>query len=538
MTMAQRPLGAVARQQSALLRDVPPVMRGYVVAVCLLAAIGFVTALVLIGPAALGHTLSRPTLWLVIALVLVADVYPLMPWMRDVRGRIRIHWSAAFALAAVLVCGPPAVVLFPLIALAAASSLPSTVWRLCFNVAVLTLEGLLGVLVLHVAFGPWPEHASVPQLLAAGTVLALVWEIVNVGLVCTALVLLEGITWRESLSIGWRRTGPWLAALVTSPMVAQIALTAWIMVPGLALVTVVVHHSIASLIRKTDEARTDQLTGLANRTAALEALEHGMARSTRRGSGVTLIMVDLDGFKAVNDTYGHDAGDLVLAELGGRIRRAVDDEFMVARLGGDEFVVLGQDIGDPGAVVQTVREAIREPLPVRGTTIRLDCSTGWARVEAEQEPMDLLRAADRNLYRAKSSRRSANPTSRRDHYARVDPDHLDPARNDPAAGPVSPTGSAPAAAGGTADRSIGSDPDRVTAVNTGAVVAGAAGDVPPAVRDDAADPARSGPVRAEPMRAEPVQAEPVQAEPVQAEPVQAEPVRAEPVQAGRRQRPA
>lgn len=418
MTMGQRPPGAGARRQSVLLRDVPPVMRRYVFVVYALAVAGFVTGLVLIGPAAVGHAFARPVLWFVVALIVVADMYPLTPWMRDVRGRIRIHWSGAFALAAVLVCGPPTVVLFPLIALAAASSLPSTLWRLAFNVSVLTLEGLAGMLALRLAFGPWPEHADVPQLLAAGSVLALVWEVVNVGLVCTAMVLLDGVDWRESLAIGWRRTGAWLAALVTAPMIAQIALTAPILVPGLALVTIVVHHSIASLIRKTDEARTDQLTGLANRTAALEMLESGLARGNRRVESVTLIMIDLDGFKAINDTYGHDTGDLVLAEIGGRIRNAVDAGLLVARLGGDEFVVVGTDVAEPEAVIETVRAAVREPVSVEDDAVRLDCSTGWVQARPGHDPMDTLRAADRNLYRAKASRWSA------DHARPAGPDSV------------------------------------------------------------------------------------------------------------------
>jgi diguanylate cyclase (GGDEF)-like protein len=393
-----------------LLRDVPPVMRRYVLSVYTVATAGLAAAVLLIGPSEIAGTFRRPVLWMVAALVAVADLYPLMPWMRDVRGRIRIHWSGAFALAVVLVGGPATVLLFPLIALAAASSLPSTLWRLGFNVAVLTLEGLGGILVLHLLFGPWPSSPGPLELLAAGSIVGLVWEAVNVGLVCTAMVLLDGTGWRECLLIGWRRTGPWLAALVTSPMIAHIALTAPQLIPGLALVTVVVHIWIASLIRKTDEARTDQLTGLANRTAALEQLERGLSHH-RRADSVTLIMIDLDGFKAVNDTYGHDAGDRVLADVGQRIRASLPAELTVARLGGDEFVVVGQGITDPAGIAATVRSAVREPLAVEDGTVHLDCSTGWERAAPGRDPMDVLRAADRNLYRAKSLRRSQEPTA-------------------------------------------------------------------------------------------------------------------------------
>ena len=400
-------------------------MRRYVIAVYAAAATGLVIAVLLVGPAEIAATFRRPVLWMVAALVAIADLYPFTPWMRDVRGRIRIHWSGAFALALVLVGGPATVLLFPLVALAAASSLPSTLWRLGFNVAVLTLEGLAGALLLGVAFAPWPPEPSALDLLVAGAALAIAWEVVNVGLVCTAMVLLDGTGWRECLRIGWRRTGPWLAALVTSPMIAFIALRAPVLIPGLALVTVVVHFSIASLIRTADEARTDQLTGLANRTAALELLESGLVPG-RRGGTVTLIMIDLDGFKDVNDTFGHDSGDRVLAEVGRRVRLAVDAGLMVARLGGDEFVVVGQDVADPAAVTAAVRAAVREPLAVEDGTVRLDCSAGWVRVEPGLEPIDVLRAADRNLYQSKALRRPPDPTGRRyparDAAARGGPD--------------------------------------------------------------------------------------------------------------------
>jgi diguanylate cyclase (GGDEF)-like protein len=411
MTMRRRSPTTGTDTSALLLREVPPALRRYVIAVYVAAAGGFVAAAALIGSDAIATTFGRPVLWMVVGLVAIADLYPLTPWMRDVRGRIRIHWSGAFTLAVVLVGGPPTVLLFPLIALAAVSSLPSRFWRLGFNVAVLTLEGLVGVLALHLIFGPWPASAGPLELLAAGNLLALLWEAVNVGGVCTAMVLLDGTPWRQCLRIGWRRTAPWLAALVTSPMIAYVALTAPELIPGLALVTVVVHTWIATLIRKTDEARTDQLTGLANRTAALEQLEADLSLH-RLADSVTLVMIDLDGFKAVNDTYGHDVGDRVLADVGGRIRAALPAGLLVARLGGDEFVVVGQDLADPAAIAATIRAAIREPLFVSDGTVRLDCSTGWVRARSGDDPMDVLRAADHNLYRAKSLRHSADGTGR------------------------------------------------------------------------------------------------------------------------------
>lgn len=154
------------------------------------------------------------------------------------------------------------------------------------------------------------------------------------------------------------------------------------------------------------QALHDQLTGLPNRAALSPALRVALDRLTRVSGTVALLFVDLDGFKPVNDRFGHDRGDLVLVEMAQRIRRAVRPGDMVCRLGGDEFVVLCQDLGpgDAETVARRIGDAVAEPVPMNGTTLHLTASVGVAATDVRADPDELLRRADRAMYQAKRDR--------------------------------------------------------------------------------------------------------------------------------------
>jgi diguanylate cyclase (GGDEF)-like protein/PAS domain S-box-containing protein len=155
--------------------------------------------------------------------------------------------------------------------------------------------------------------------------------------------------------------------------------------------------------RTRHEADHDPLTGLANRRALERTLEAALARAASRGRSVGVLMLDLDGFKAVNDRHGHAAGDEVLREVARRLRRSVRERDLVARLGGDEFVVVLTDLGAVPDSVDRVEAALAERFPGTGGPLR--AAAGVAVFPADGATVaDLLAVADREMYAAKASR--------------------------------------------------------------------------------------------------------------------------------------
>ena len=154
--------------------------------------------------------------------------------------------------------------------------------------------------------------------------------------------------------------------------------------------------------RMRHEAVHDPLTGLANRTLLRDRLEHALARSEREGGVTGVVFVDLDNFKQVNDAYGHAMGDVVLVELGRRLRTVVRPSDTVARIGGDEFVVVCEQVDEESALAlgRRLQEAIRQPITVGKVKHGLSASIGIAL--GHTGPDELLRDADAAVYRAKA----------------------------------------------------------------------------------------------------------------------------------------
>ncbi len=156
-------------------------------------------------------------------------------------------------------------------------------------------------------------------------------------------------------------------------------------------------------------AMRDSLTGLANRTLFYDRLEQAVAFAKRHGSLVALLLVDLDGFKGVNDMLGHAAGDRLLMVVGDRLRAATRECDTVSRLGGDEFAVVLTGLQSAhGAYITAGRilDSLAEPVTIDGHPCRIAGSIGAALApEHAEDPDALLRAADTALYSAKDTRR-------------------------------------------------------------------------------------------------------------------------------------
>ncbi len=176
----------------------------------------------------------------------------------------------------------------------------------------------------------------------------------------------------------------------------------------------IVHLAAIAVDRKAFESRLahqahhDPLTGLPNRSLFFEFLTHALARSSRSGSAVAVLFLDLDRFKYVNDSFGHDAGDELLGTLAERLQRVVRPGDTIARFGGDEFVVLCEDLPADTAseraieVAERLIDVVQSPFSCQGqahflsTSIGIACSMG-----VDARPEALLRDADAAMYRAK-----------------------------------------------------------------------------------------------------------------------------------------
>ncbi len=165
----------------------------------------------------------------------------------------------------------------------------------------------------------------------------------------------------------------------------------------------------AAELQLAHQAMHDALTGLPNRALFLDRLDHALRRRTRRGTGVLAVLfLDVDRFKVINDSLGHDAGDRLLVDVAGRLDAALRPADTVARFGGDEFTILCEDVAgelEAVAIAQRVIDLFEEPFDVDGRELFLTTSVGVALAAgsrpAPRRPEDLIRDADAAMYRAK-----------------------------------------------------------------------------------------------------------------------------------------
>jgi len=156
-------------------------------------------------------------------------------------------------------------------------------------------------------------------------------------------------------------------------------------------------------------ARTDMLTKLPNRRDFIEKLERATASATRHHRSFVLAMADVDDFKAVNDRYGHAAGDVVLEGLSALLREAVRTDDYVARWGGEEFILLFSDTDLEGGriIAEKIRRLTAEQSwPFEGKSLSITVTIGVCAFDGSGDMNDLLRRADEALYEGKSSGRN------------------------------------------------------------------------------------------------------------------------------------
>src|SRR5581483_692553 len=171
------------------------------------------------------------------------------------------------------------------------------------------------------------------------------------------------------------------------------------------LIEALAHHAATALERATlvrrlnDAARTDPLTGLANRRVWNERLDHELMRAEREDAPISLVLIDMDRFKSYNDRHGHPEGDVLLAEAAVAWAAELRSTDLLARVGGEEFAVLLPSC--PLADAQLVAERLRSVTP-RGET----CSLGVAQWDRAMSASQFYATADEALYQAKERGRN------------------------------------------------------------------------------------------------------------------------------------
>jgi diguanylate cyclase (GGDEF)-like protein len=214
------------------------------------------------------------------------------------------------------------------------------------------------------------------------------WRLLAVPVACTLTSLVV-------LGLGWTRPMPavsaWLAIACVLAGIVRIAVT---------------FREVRSFNQVKQEARTDELTGLANRRALLERAK-GIVASASASRPAALLLMDLDGFKEVNDSLGHSAGDELLRQVGPRLRAALRADDVLARLGGDEFAVLSPATGpdEAQALAHRLRELLLQEFTVEGIRLHVGVSIGVSTTPVPAASMqELLRGADIAMYTAKRAR--------------------------------------------------------------------------------------------------------------------------------------
>jgi diguanylate cyclase (GGDEF)-like protein len=382
-------------------------LRAFVLVTCCLGTTAFG---VVLGGSDLSQAREHLPLYAVLGvLVLLAELWPITVSRGDMRDEITV--SSTFALALTLV-GPLWLAMAVLAASLVAAELRS--WhgaaKLGFNVAqhLVTLVscqlvfcGLTGVEVLGAQPLLLPEQ--LPAALAAG----FVFFTVNNCLAGAAAALAAGEPVLAHLRADLRFQVTTAGLLLTfAPVVAAAAAVTLWLVPLLLLPVVAIHRSAQLAADRQHEALHDPLTDLPNRSL----FSMRVARACREGGRFAVLLVDLDHFKEINDTLGHNIGDELLGVLANRLTANLRPGDVVARLGGDEFAVLTADLDGPQAAMDVARRllaALDEAFTVEDVRLDVQASLGIAMYPEHGDRMDLLlRRADIALYAAKVERGS------------------------------------------------------------------------------------------------------------------------------------
>ncbi|MBV9291883.1 MAG: EAL domain-containing protein [Frankiales bacterium] len=344
----------------------------------------------------------------VAALLVLVELRPLMTaGSPDANG---VSMSTAFVFALLIHWGLAVALLMQTIATILCDAVRQKApWRTAFNVGQYALSYAAAWAVLWI-FGqrPTPHHpvtisgALLPVLIAV----AVVYFVTNNGFVSVALSLRNRSSVRSEFFDNWAYQVASTGALLgLAPIVVIVMERGPMLVPLLLLPMAAVYATAAMSVERERQALHDLLTGLPNRKLLIQSSRTAIENSAADGRKVALFLLDLDRFKEINDTLGHQVGDTLLQLVGRRLSSTVRAEDTVARLGGDEFAVLVHGIQDTQEALdlaELVRSALAAPFRTDGMSFEVEGSIGVAlHPEHGQDFETLLQRADVAMYVAK-----------------------------------------------------------------------------------------------------------------------------------------
>lgn len=348
--------------------------------------------------------------WALAMLALVVDALPLSP--PGPRQSSVTVMSTCFSFAILIGFGLGPAILVQIAACVVSSwRMRYAVWRAAFNAAqyVLSLTAAWAVMRTLGGVGLVAPNEPIPAEPRAlmGLVLgAAAWIAVNHTMVSAAVWLRFGRPWWQGFlgNLG-QDTLADAALLVTGPVLLTAAVANVWLTPLIALPLYAVYKNARLSNQMEDQARTDPLTGLPNRTALQRWVDAEIAWYKERGGGVALLVCDLDRFKEVNDAMGHAIGDRLLVEVGHRLASAMQPGEHLARLGGDEYAVVLTGVGEPdeaAVIAERISKALTEPVQIGEITIDVAGAIGVAVCPEHGTDFDaLMQHADVAMYEAK-----------------------------------------------------------------------------------------------------------------------------------------
>ncbi len=349
------------------------------------------------------------TLGLLLVGLLVGECLPMRIVHHGSEGEITT--SATFALALLLTTGlEVTMVALALAAVVADLRQHKTVSRTLFNVGQYSLA--LGGAALTLALLSDLDHPTAdafgPDDLAGAVGAAAVFFFINAVLVARAVSLFEGARfWRYLRTDLEFQTSTVGILLGLGPILVITSEFSLLAVPLLGLPLVALHRAGRRAILHQKDALHDRLTGLPNRVLLGDRLEQALVRARREGTMVAVMFLDLDKFKDINDTLGHQKGDQVLEVLSCRLRAHLRESDTVARLGGDEFAIVLPDTSLEAAqhAARLLCEVVETPFPTTDELVlHVRASVGVAVSPAHGVDSEtLMRHADAAMYRAKAA---------------------------------------------------------------------------------------------------------------------------------------